>query len=494
MSIFKDLFSGPAGAVAAVNNATLKEPEWWRQSLFNDNSMAGVTVTQDNAMTISAVYACVRILSETIAGLPLKIYEQVDGQQRVADHPLNFIFGGSANGEQTSFELREFQMVNLALRGNSYSHVIRRGGRVAAIEPLNAKFMNVDRDAMGRLVFDYQETGVSRVFSGADIWRVAGLGSNGVTGLSPISLAREGLGIAMATEGHAAKLFSNGAQIPGVLEFPTALKEDQINRLREQFANNNQGYKNAHKPLILESGMKYSSVGMSADDAQFLESRKYQMVDIARWFRVPPHKLGEMDRATFSNIEHQSIEFVVDTIVPWLVRLEQTISRDLLTANERGRLFAKHSVEGLLRGDTKTRYEAYGKAIQDGWMNRNEARNLENLNRVDGLDEFVLPMNISTISEREKELNNSVSNLMATKEIKALEREIDRLTPDEFAAWVPEFYHRHRQALIENLHAPADKINDYINARISNLIKNPVETVPSVLANAAKETEALGNE
>ena len=471
----------------SANNATLSNPAELGD-IFGAKTKAGASVNEDSALTVSAVYGCVRILAETIASLPLKIYEtDSEGNRKVADHPLNTLLSVSPNGEQTAFELREFVMTCLGLRGNAYSQIRRVNGRIFEINHLNSRYMKVDRDSRGNLVFDYREPGAERVFNQRDIWRVAGLGSNGVTGLSPISLAREGIGASLATEAMSNYIYANGSQTSGTLEFEKTLTKEQIENLRNQFASHYQGSANAGKPLILESGMSYKSIGMNAKDAQFIESRKFQIAEIARWYRIPPHMLAELDKATFSNIEHQSIDFVVHTIRPWLVRIEQTINRDLLTESERGRFYASHTVEGLLRGDTATRYEAYGKGITDGWMSRNEARSLENLNKVDGLDEFIMPLNMSTTSEREQALLNNAVAAMAKKEFKALQVEADKLTPEEFNDWLPEFYGRHSASMAESLATDKKEFNSYIEKRISGFSIDPVSEMLDVMNNAQKQ-------
>ena len=205
--------------------------------------------------------------------------------------------------------------------------------------------MNVDRDSAGRLVFDYQETNNNKVYSGDEIWRIAALGSNGVTGLSPIQQARESIGTAMAVEGHGASVFKNGVNPSIVLSSDGVLSDVAFDRLREQLETNSAGFGNAGKPFLAEGGMKPYTVSMTNQDAQFIESRKFQAEDIARWYRVPPHMIGLLDRATFSNIEQQSIDFVVNTIRPWLVRIEATMMRDLLSPQEQGRYFLSHTVE-----------------------------------------------------------------------------------------------------------------------------------------------------
>jgi HK97 family phage portal protein len=426
--------------------------------------------------------------------LPLKIYETQGETRRVANHPLNYLLGGSCNGEQTAMELREFQMTCLGLRGNAFTQIVRNGaGSVAELNPLNARYMHIDRNAAGKLVFDYQETGNAGVYSERDIWRIAGLGTNGVTGQSPIALAKESIGVSLATESHAARIFSNGANTNTVLEFPGKLSPEQITNLRDQLDQNQTGHRNSGKPWILESGMTHKSVGMTNDDSQFLESRKFQIAEIARWYRVPLHMLAEMSAATFGNIEHQSIEFVVHTIRPWLVRIEQSIARDLLTPVERQRLYASHTVEGLLRGDTATRYEAYGKGIQDGWMNRNEVRKLENMNPADGLDEYVLPMNISTISEREKALTTTGANMLAEREIKALKVEAERLSAPEFAAWLPGFYQRHAATIADTLAIDPTKAKAYTDERIAAIceLTEPTQAAQVTSASLAIKIEAL---
>jgi HK97 family phage portal protein len=437
------------------NELTLTEPEIPGLTHGGVFGGTGITVTPDKAMRISAVYACVRILAETVASLPVHVYQRTsDGRERI-EHPLNDLLGVSCNGEQTAMELREFQMTSLGLRGNAYARIQRsnRGG-VGAIHALKPGYMRVQRDGSGRLVFVYNEPGNEGIYADSEIWRIAGLGGDGVTGYSPITLAAESMGVAIATEQSAARLFSNGQQGSLALEFDHALTPEQIEALRNQFAANQAGYQNAHKPLLLESGMKAKEIGMNANDAQFLESRKFQISEIARWYRVPLHMLNELDRATFSNIEHQSIEFVMHTIRPWLVRIEQTISRDLLTARERAAgVFVAHNVEGLLRGDSKSRYEAYASAITNGWMSRNEVRKLENLNPAEGLDEYLAPLNMAGAESDDAE---AIENL-ARAENAVLAKEADEAADlDDFAKRLEGFYSRHEKRISLDLGVSAD--------------------------------------
>jgi HK97 family phage portal protein len=405
-----------------------------------------------SALRIGTVYACVRIIAETIASLPVHVYERQNGSRvMVESHPLNYLLSVTSNGEQTAMETREFVMTSLGLRGNAYCHVARsnRGG-VAAITPLKPGYMLVSRDGAQRLIFQYDEPNNEGSWTESSIWRVAGLGSDGVTGLSPIALARETLGLSLSMERSANRIFANGAQSNTTLEFDHKLSEEQIDHLRGQWAENYAGWRNAGKPLILESGMKAKAIGMSNADAQFLESRKAQVAEIARWFRVPPHMVGDLDRATFSNIEHQSIEFVTQTIRPWLVRLEQTMARDLLGESERRRgIYVQHTVEGLLRGDIKTRYEAYSSAITNGWMSRNEVRRLENFNREDGLDDFMVPLNMGSAGESEPE--GDPTEELAEAENRALRLSAGNLDMGDFVSWAAKYLQRREKVLSERL-------------------------------------------
>lgn len=469
-----------------VQNATLKEPEWWKQAGFIRSTSSGQSVTADNALRTSAVYGCVRILSESIAALPLKIYEKTENGRREADHSLNRLFM-LPNGIQTGFEMREFIGTSLTIQGNSYAQkAMSNRGQIGELIPLYPQDMKVDKDSKGNLVFDYQETGSARVFRQNEVWRVAGLGSNGVLGLSPIGLARESIGLSMALEEHGATLFKNGAQVGSDFEIPGELSDEAYDRLKKELAEH-QGSGNAHKPMILEAGLTRKNIGMTSEDSQFLETRKFQTADIARFYRVPLHMLNELDKATFSNIEHQSLEFLRDTLTPWLVRIEASIYRDLLTEDERKRYFAKHSVNAILRGDIKARYEAYGLSIRDGWLSRNEARQLEDLNREDGLDEFIMPLNMATNSEREQQLENAVINDLVDREIKALKKDKAKDT-----LHFVEFYNRHLTKAAEMLALNKSTLIPYGQQRLE-AIENGIDDqfLSQIAQTGAQEMRAI---
>lgn len=446
-----------------ARNATLREPEWWRQSLFAGQSITGQNVTPDTAMSVTAVYGCVRVLAESVASLPIMVYRRLPngGKEPAREHPLYRLLHDAPNRDQTAFEASEFRMACLALRGNSYSHIVMDGKRnVQEIHPLRPQFMQVDR-RNGRLVFDYQEPGASRVYDQDVVWFTRGFGLDGVVGLSPIGLCREAIGYAMTLTEHGSRMFANGAKVPGVLEVPGELSDEAYERLKADFAAKHEGAANAGRTLILEGGAKYAQIGMNAADAEFIAAQKMQIAEIARIFRVPLHMLNELDKATFSNIEHQSLEFVTHTLRPWLVRIEQSANRDLLGPFEQRDYFIEFKLDALLRGDIKSRYEAYSIAVTNGWMNRNEVRSLENLNPVDGLDDYLVPLNMSGTEERPE------PDPTVDAQAKAMRVERARLSDDAFEAWVREFFDRQgRKHGVDY----GDRLNDVLTLGVEDAI------------------------
>ncbi len=263
--------------------------------------------------------------------------------------------------------------------------------------------MTVERDTQtGKIKYTYSDdiTNQTYVYRPDQVFHLKSLSIDGVTGLSPIAQAREAVGLSLATEEYGAKFFGNGARPGGVLEHPGILKDPE--KLRESWNKVYQGTRNSHKVAVLEEGMKYHTIGIAPEDAQFLETRKYQVNEICRIFRVPPHLVGDLERATFSNIEHQSIEFVQHTIRPWLVRWEQAISRSLLDEKERLLYFAKFNVDGLMRGDYKSRMEGYAVGRQNGWLSANDIRGLEDLPPIpkeQGGDVYLVNGNMMTATQ-----------------------------------------------------------------------------------------------
>ena len=363
-----------------------------RYSFYFGSTTSGKPVNERTAMQITAVYACVRILSEAIAGLPLHLYRYDDsgGKVKAVEHPLYRLLHHEPNPEMTSFAFRETLMGHLLLWGNAYAQIIRNGkGEVMALYPLMPDKMTVDRDEHGNLYYLYRQTQedsptlgtTSQVYlRPSDVLHIPGLGFDGLVGYSPIAMAKNAIGVAAACEEFGAKFFANGAAPGGVLEHPSVVKDPE--RLRESWNAVYQGSGNAHRIAVLEEGIKYQPIGISPEQAQFLETRKFQIDEIARIFRVPPHMVGDLEKSSFSNIEQQSLEFVKYTLDPWVVRWEQNICRSLLSAEEKKTLFAKFNVDGLLRGDYQSRMNGYAVARQNGWMSVNDIRELEDMNLI----------------------------------------------------------------------------------------------------------------
>ena len=360
-------------------------------TFYTGRTTSGKAVTQRSAMQMTAVYSCVRILSEAIASLPLHLYRYTDsgGKEKATDSPLYFLLHDEPNPEMTSFVFRETLMTHLLLWGNAYAQIIRNGkGEVTALYPLMPDRMTVDRDENGRLYYEYMVSTDDAPINKKstvrlqpfDVLHIPGLGFDGLVGYSPIAMAKNAIGMSIACEEYGSKFFANGAAPSGVLEHPGTIKDPS--RVRESWTQTFGGSSNAHKVAVLEEGMKYTPISISPEQAQFLETRKFQIDEIARIFRVPPHMVGDLEKSSFSNIEQQSLEFVKYTLDPWVSRWEQNLVRSLLTTDEKKKYFIKFNVDGLLRGDYQSRMNGYATARQNGWMSANDIRELENLDRI----------------------------------------------------------------------------------------------------------------
>lgn len=365
---------------------------------FGSPGYSGKRVTHENAMEVAAVYACVRLLSEGVASLPLKLLQRNanDSIGAVMQHPLYALLHDSPNDVQTSVEWREMLQGHLCLRGAAFAVIEQDGGgSVTGLWPQHPDKVTVLPDPENPQVPLYMFEG-RQMAERSQVLHLKGLCSDVWESHSPIWLMRHAISSAMSMEEHAGMLFENGAQPGGILVSDSDLDTDQQRQISRAWNAAQGGSGNAHKTAVLGGGLKWQSIGLNNEDSQLIESRKFQVTEIARAYGVPPHKIADLDRATFSNIEHQSIAWVVDSLRPWLVRWEQQLNRALLTQRERRRgLFFEFKVDGLLRGDQKSRYEAYSRAIQAGFMTRNEARRLENMNPIEGLDEPLVPVNMA---------------------------------------------------------------------------------------------------
>lgn len=367
MEFFSSLFRG--------RDAPTNRTAGSSYSFFMGGSTSGKRVNERTAMQMTAVYSCVRILSEAVAGLPLQFYRYTadGGKEKAVDHPLYFLLHDEP-----------------------------------ALYPLMPDRMEVNRDVNGHIYYEYWTSsddahtmkGSSVRLDPTDVLHIPGLGFDGLVGYSPIAMAKNAIGMAIACEEYGAKFFANGAAPSGVLEHPGTLKDPS--RVRDSWQATFGGSANANKVAVLEEGMKYTPISISPNEAQFLETRKFQIDEIARIFRVPPHMVGDLEKSSFSNIEQQSLEFVKYTLDPWVARWEQAMVRALLTPEEKKTYFFKFNVDGLLRGDYQSRMNGYATARQNGWMSANDIRELENLDRISeeaGGDLYLINGNMTKLAD-----------------------------------------------------------------------------------------------
>ena len=377
---------------------------------FIGGSSIGKNVNERSAMQMTAVYSCVRILSEAVASLPLHVYKY-----------------NSEGGK----------------------------GEIIALYPLMPNRMTVDRDDKGQLYYQYNTSkddaptmkGSMVNLKPSDVLHIPGLGFDGLVGYSPIAMAKNAIGMAIACEEYGAKFFANGATPGGILEDPGTVKDPQ--RGRDSWTSAFGGSSNFNKVAVLEEGMKYTPISISPEHAQFLERRKFQINEIARIFRVPPHMVGDLEKSSFSNIEQQSLEFVKYTLEPWLVRWEQSMMRSLLTPSEKQEYFIKFNVDGLLRGDYASRMSGYATARQNGWMSANDIRELENLDRIpaeDGGDLYLINGNMTKLADAgifaaaDREEDNSNEEVLEMDKQDSEERRNAGAEPGENA--VPQRHYR----------------------------------------------------
>lgn len=379
-------------------------PQKWMMFFGGGPTASGQPVTPETAMRNVAVFACVKVLAESVASLPLPTYRRLPGggKDQARQHPLWKLLHDQPNRWQTSLEFREMMMMHLLLRGNAVARILPGPlGPIGELIPIHPDRITIEQNANGNLLYTIQnpETGGSFVLTGDQVLHIRGMSSDGIVGISPIQALREAVGLGLATEQHGATLFGNGATPSGILSHPGALGDVAMENLKKTWKKNNSG-ENANSLEVLEEGMTFAPVGMTNEDSQFLLTRKFQAEEIARAYRVPAHLINILDHATFSNIEHQSLDFVVHSLRPWLVRWEQAILRDLIFEDD---IFVEFTVDGLLRGDIQTRTEALSKQFLNGAINQDEWRALENRNPLD--DELgkihYVPLNLKEVGAPE---------------------------------------------------------------------------------------------
>ncbi|MFL7880144.1 phage portal protein [Enterobacter hormaechei] len=397
------------GVPISLNTGTFWE-EWF------GTSSSGKVVTADKAIQLSAVWACVRLLSESISTLPLKIYvRQPDGSRKAAtDHPAYSILCRRPNSEMTPSRFMLMVVASICLRGNAFIEKKFIANRLVSLVPLLPQNMVVKRLTTGALEYKYTENGNERVIPVKNIMHIRGFGLDGVCGMMPMKTGRDVIGSAMAVEESAAKIFEQGLQSSGFLSAENALSDEQRERLRSYMAAFT-GSKNAGKIMVLEGGLKYQGVTMNPEDAQMLESRSFSIEEICRWFRVPPFMVGHTTKQSSwaSSLEGMNLQFLTHTLRPLLVNIEQEIGRCLLDSDDE--VFAEFSVEGLLRADSAGRAAYYTSALQNGWMSRNDVRRLENMPPIEGGDIYTVQLNLTQLKNLES--SNPAVQALALREL-----------------------------------------------------------------------------
>lgn len=419
----------------ATTVSDLRNPALWLQEWAGGSStLSGEQIGPQTALSISAYFAAIRALSEDVAKLPLILYRRLanGGKEREKKNPIYKILHDVPNPEMTSMSFREVVMASALGWGNGYAQIVRANGSdVKGLYPLHPARVTPKRDANGVLFYEYRrDTGEEKPLSAGDVIHIHGLGSDGIVGYSVARIGAESLGLSMAAQTFGAGFFGNGAAPFGVLEHPGKLTDKARDTLRSSWNEKYGGAKNVGRTAIVEEGMKYSAVGIPPEEAQFLETRQFQVEEICRWFRIPPHKIQHLLRSTFSNIEAQNIEYVVDTLLPWLIRWEQEIKKKLFAEDED--VFAEHLVSGLLRGDQAARATYYREQWMIGALSQNEIREFENMNPVDGGDVYYVPLNMKSSDDPDPEPDGSASAPQFPPPAQTPE-------PDEAAMFLPVF-------------------------------------------------------
>ena len=377
----------------------LSKPEsWFLNFLGLDETKAGANVNEWTALQCSAVFSCIRIIAETVATVPLHYYRRLDrGKERAYDQPLYDILHNQANPEISAYIFREMLQGHLASWGNAYAEIQRnKHGEVIALWPLRPDKTRPKRNKNGKIFYEIEIKGKGYILPKNRVLHIPAFGFDGLVGYNPIYLARESIGMALATEEYGGRLFKNDARPGGYLKHPAKLSPQAQKNLINSWEERHKGLENKHRVAVLEEGMEFQTVGIPPQESQFLQTRKFQIIEIARWYRMQLHKLGELDRATWNNMEQQAIEFVTDTMFPWFTRWESAIKTQLLNPEQRREYYAEFLIEGLLRGDTKARFDAYSIARQWGWMSANDIREKENQNPLPDKqgDIYLVPMNM----------------------------------------------------------------------------------------------------
>lgn len=446
-------------------------------------TVAGVDVTPESAMQLSAVFSCVKVLRESLSQLPLLLYERLEpkGKRRAVEHPLFRVLHRRPNPEMTRVEFVEMMMTNALLRGSALAEITtNRAGAVSALWPIPTQRVTPLRTRRGKLIYQVElPSGPPRTLSEDQVLHVRTPGSAGVMGQSIIAQNRNAIGLGMAAEGFGAAFFANGLTPSAVVTHEKTLSEPAQQNLRKSFDRFHGGLEQKHRLLLLEEGMKYQTVTIPPEDAQFLETRKFNRSEIAGMFRVPPHLIADLERATFSNISEQDLGYTKHTIGPWAVRWEQALLVSLLTEREQDRYFAEFLVDALLRADIQKRYEAYSQGRNWGWLSANDVRELENMDPVEGGDEYLIPLNMIPTSEAGDAGPGSEPSRSADPESRS------------GGVVVPERTDAERRSIARIRHREARNFSKVFRRGAEQLVRGDVREVRKIIAQAFGERDRV---
>lgn len=464
--------------------------QYWVKKLFgvSDTTLSGVTVDTDTALKYSAVWSAVNIISGAVGFLPMMIYKRIDARSKepIINHPAYNLLHSRPNPYMDALTFKETLQAHVLIWGNGYAEIERDGAmRPKALWPLLPNRV-VPKVVDGTLVYDVaniDNQGRAARLPFDNVLHIKGLGFDGLKGYPVIEYMAENLGLGIAAERNASAFFGNDSSPTGILHTDDVLNKETKEKLEKDWEEKHKGLDERYRVAILHSGLKWQQIGVDAKQSQLIESRKFSISDIARWFTIPPHMIAQLDRATFSNIEHQGIEFVTWTLLKWLRRWELECGYKLFRSDEQSNIFPEFLVDALLRGDTKARYDAYNVGRQAGFLSVNDIRGKENMNPVDGGDVYLEPLNMKSVGQDNetdsfRDLFKSTWQRIITKEVKAIRKALKK--PEDFIDWLDDFYAKHTEhvssvikPVLEACNKDSQGIetlaNDYVGRQLSTI-------------------------
>lgn len=496
MSIFRSIFAATSDVSDFLN------PKLWLTDSFGGRRTAsGEAVGPVSAMGLSAYFGAIRVLSEDVGKLPLIVYKRLDprGKERDKSSPAYKLLHDAPNDEMSAMTFRELLTQYALGHGNGYAMIEMDGGTPTALIPIHPARVTPRRED-GRIVYRVRQSGMPEQIEADEMLHIRGMGDD-LCGYSICRLAAESIGVGLATQKFGGAYFGNGMTMSGVLTHPGNLGEKALANLKKSMKEMYAGSENAFNVFVAEEGMKWEKMSVPPDEAQFIETRQFQVEEICRWFRMPPHKVQHLLRATFNNIEQQSIEYVTDTLMPWLVRWEQEINRKLMPRD--GETFAEHLVNGLLRGDAVTRATYYTQRFRIGTLSQNDIRELENENPIgEEGDKYMVSGDMRTEAERQgtatpaqPPARSSAPRVIAgvlsdacarivSRENLAMKGAAASRKPDQFATWAAEFYRGHRQYVIDALRPLAVLFADLLGQATDTLAMAKIEELIAAFADS----------